>query len=107
MSDKANSFIDQLNKILTNTIDYKEVLTKFSTAVSHEPTQAKLRELAEVKQEESSQLMNLIKNSGGQIETNERITDQESLYWIARPLPEPSDTSELLKKLTQAEKKRW
>lgn len=104
MSEKANSLIDELNKILTNTLDYKEFLVELSKSVSHEETKKKLEEFAEVKQDESQNLMKVIKSSGGQIETNERMTDQNSLYWVSRTPPDPNDTKAVLTQLISAEK---
>ncbi len=48
--------------------------------------------------------MKLVKNLGGQIETNERMTDQEAVNWISRPVPDGNDMKEVLDKLIVAEK---
>lgn len=104
MAEKANPIIDELNKILTNTLDYKEVLVKLSRSVSHGATQEKLTEFAEVKQEESQNLMKLVKNLGGQVDTNERMTDQESVCWVKRPIPDGNNMEDVLDTLITAEK---
>ncbi len=104
MAEKANTQVDELNKILTNTLDYKSVLLDLSKSISHQATKNKLREFAAVKEKESQKLMELVKASGGQIETNERMTDQEGLYWVPRPLPEPQDMEVILDKLIHAER---
>lgn len=104
MTEKANTPVDELNKILTNTLDYKSVLLDISKSISHEATKNKLREFADIKEKESQNLMKLVKASGGQIETNERMTDQESLYWVRRPLPETKDMEVILDKLIDAER---
>ncbi len=104
MTEKANTPVDELNKILTNILDYKSVLLDISKSISHEATKDKLHEFAEVKEKESQNLMELIKASGGQVETNERITDQEALYWVSRPLTETKDMEVLLDTLIHAER---
>lgn len=105
MAEKANPILDELNKILTNTMDYKEVLVKLSRSVSHAATQEKLTEFAEVKQEESQNLMKLVKKLGGQVDTNERRTDQESVYWVNRPIPDANNIDDVLDTLIATEKK--
>lgn len=104
MAEKANPIIDDLNKILTITLDYKEVLEKLSKSISHDATKDKLRELAQVKNTESQQLMDIIKQSGGRIESSERVTDQEALYWVSRPLPDPGSMKSVLNKLIDTER---
>lgn len=104
MVDKANPLVDELNKILTNTLDYREVLQKLSKSVSHETTSKKLSEFAEIKQEESQNLMKVINDLGGQVETNERMTDQQAVCWMPEPIPNGDDTNEVLDKLISAEK---
>ena len=103
MAEKANPIIDELNKILLNTLDYQEVLAKLSRSVPHEATRDRLREFVEVKEKESQNLMNSIKQSGGHIDTNERMTDQEAVYWVPRPLPEANDMKAVLAKLIDTE----
>lgn len=104
MADKANPLVDEINKILTNTLDYREVLMKLSDTISHEATSEKLREFAEIKQDESQNLIKIINDLGGQVETNERMTDQESIYWIPRKRPETNDMEAILNQLIDAEK---
>ncbi len=104
MIEKANTPVDELNKILTNTLDYKSVLLNLSKSLSHEATKNKLKEFAEIKEKESQNLMKLVKASGGRIETNERMTDQESIYWVRRPFPEAKDMDAALDKLIHAER---
>lgn len=103
MPEKANPLVNELNKILTNTLDYKEVLSKLSQSISAEATRDKLREFAEVKEEESQNLMKCIKELGGRIESNERMTDQEAVIWVPRPLPDANDMDAVLTKLIAAE----
>lgn len=104
MTEKANTPVDELNKILTNTLDYKSVLLELSKSISDEATKNKLKEFAEIKEKESQNLMKLVKELGGRIETNERMTDQESVNWVRRPLPEPKDMDAVLDKLIRSER---
>lgn len=104
MTEKANTPVDELNKVLTNTLDYKSVLLDLSKSISHDATKNKLNEFAEIKEKESRNLMKLIKALGGRIETNERMTDQESIYWVRRPLPEAKDMDAVLDKLIRTER---
>jgi len=101
--DKVKSLIEELNKTLTNSLDYKDVLTTLSKSVSQEATRKKLNELAEVKDQESHDLMELIKKLGGHIDPNERMTDQESVCWVPRPTPDGSDRDDMLGKLITSE----
>lgn len=104
MAEKANPLVDELNKILTNTLDYKEWLAKLSRSVSQEATRDKLREFSEVKKKESQELMPIINELGGRVESNERMTDQASVYWVPRPLPDADDMETVLAKLITTEK---
>ncbi len=103
MAEKTNLPVDELNKILTNTLNYERVLRKLSNSIKHTSTREKLKEFADVKEKEAQTLMKVIKNMGGQIETNERVTDQESIYWVSKPLPDPNDMDAVLAKLINAE----
>lgn len=101
-----NNLIDELNKVLTNTLDYKEVLHKFGDTVSHQVTQDKLNEFSKVADKESKTLIQLITSSGGDVETTERHTDHESLRWVSRPLPEPKNIEAVLACLIEAERNK-
>lgn len=104
MIEKANTPVDEVNKILTNILDYKSVLLSLSESISQEATKHKLREFADIKESESQNLMDLVKALGGRVQTNERMTDQESLYWVVRPLPETKDMEAVVDKLINAER---
>lgn len=103
MTEKANSPLEEMNKTLTNLLDYREVLANLSASVEHEATKKKLQEFAEVKKNESQSLMKVIKEMGGHIDGNERMTDQEAVYWVPRPLPEAADLKVALAKLIDTE----
>ena len=103
MSEKANPLVDELNKVLTCILDFKQVLTDFSKSASHDATRNKLKELVESREQESESIMGIIKDLGGQVETNERITDQEAVNWVPRPLPDSDNVSSLLDTLIKAE----
>jgi len=101
-----NNLIDELNKILTNTLDYQEVLQKLAGSVSHQPTQDKMDEFAKVAEDESKTLIMLISDIGGDVESTERQTDQESISWVSRPLPDPDFMQGVLACLVKAERNK-
>ncbi len=103
MAEKTNLPVDDLNKILTNMLNYERVLRKLSNSIKHTATREKLKEFADVKNKEAETLMKVIKDMGGQIETNERVTDQEAIDWVSKPLPDPNDMDAVLAKLIKAE----
>ncbi|MBC7000890.1 hypothetical protein [Cytophaga sp. FL35] len=100
------NIIDKLNKILINTLDYKEVLGKLASSITHGATGDKLKELAEVADRESKSLVKIISDIGGNVESTERKTDQESIYWVSRPLPNAQDMQEVLPCLIEAERSK-
>ncbi|QLG46568.1 hypothetical protein [Costertonia aggregata] len=102
----ANNLIDELNKILTNTLNYQEALSSLAESVSHEPTKDKLVEFARVAEKESKTLMQVISENGGQIESTARQTDQEAISWMPRTSPDPSNMQSVLESLIEAERNK-
>jgi len=101
-----NNIIDVLNKILTNTLGYKQILQKLSDSIAHPPTSDKLNQLEEITEEESEKLMILISDLGGDVESSERLSDQEAINWVPRPLPDPGDTPSVWASLIKAERNK-
>jgi len=98
--------IESLNKILTNTLDYKEVLQKLASSISHRTTADKLDEFAKVCDREAKRLIKLIPDIGGQVESTERQTDQEAVAWVSRPLPDTENMQSILACLIEAERNK-
>jgi len=97
--------IDNLNKILTNTIEFQEVLKDLAKSVYDETTKEKLKELAAIKKKHSEQLIGLISDLGGDVESTGRMTDQEAVSWVQKPLPAGDEMTEILSLLKTAEEK--
>lgn len=70
-----------MNKILTNTLEYKELLKILAYSVLDGTTQDKLREFTEVAEEESKNLTLFMSDLGGGGEVNSTglHTDQEAV----------------------------
>lgn len=97
------NLIYELNKILTNTLDYREVLLKLAESVSHQATQDKLEEFAKVRKKQSEDLILLISNLGGNVQSTERQTDQPAISWTEKKHPDDKDIKGLLEYLIGAE----
>ena len=98
-----NNLIDILNKILTNTLEYKEVLDDLAEEVSERSIQKKLIELAEIKKKQSKVLMKIISAIGGDVQSSERITDQHLVSWMSPPIPHAGNRGEILNFLVKTE----
>lgn len=99
------STIDDLNIILTKTLDLREVFQELSQT-SHDGLADKLKEFATNTKRQSENLTKAISDFGGDVETSERRTDQESISWVPRPLPDPDDLRAVLGCLIESERKR-
>ncbi len=99
-----NTIIDSLNKILTNTLEYKTVLEKLEELVSHDATKEKLSELAKIREKHAQDLIKMIGDNGGDVESSTRITDNEMISWIQSPVPEKSEMEEIISFLIPIEK---
>ena len=100
-----NTFIDSLNKILTNTLEYKTVLIQLEELVSHGATKEKLSDLAKIREKHAQDLIKIIGDNGGDVESTKRITDQEMVSWIQSPVPEEADMEKIIIFLIPIEKK--
>jgi len=101
-----NTIIDELNKVLTNTLDYREVLRKLASTISHNATQEKLKEFSEIAEKEGNRLIKAISDLGGDVESSDRQTDQEAICWITSPLPDTNNMQSVLACLIEAERKK-
>ncbi|MGB7392855.1 MAG: hypothetical protein WA913_00540 [Pricia sp.] len=100
-----DTLVDSLNRILTNTLEYREALEELADSVNDRTTASKLDEFAEVRGNETENLMELISGAGGRIESSGRTTDQESVSWLAPTLPDAKDMAAVLSYLIKAEQK--
>ncbi|WP_373518017.1 hypothetical protein [Pricia sp.] len=99
------NIIDGMNQLLTNVLDYKEVLQKLADSISDNPTSEKIKEFAKVADKESKELIQLISDLGGEAETTERQTDQASIGWFSGS-PDTKDMTSVLEYLVEAERNR-
>lgn len=100
-----NSHIDDLNRVLTNTLEYCEVVKELANAGYDSETAKKLEKFAKIRKGQSEDLISIIPKEGGDIESTGRTTDQEVISWLGRPLPVATDMIALLDFLIKAEKK--
>ncbi|WP_318312617.1 hypothetical protein [Flagellimonas crocea] len=100
------NIIDILNKILTNTLDYKQVLQKLADSITHPSTSDRLNELEESADGESKKIIKIISDMGGDVESSERLSDQESIYWMSRPLPDAGDLVSVWNSIIEAERNK-
>ncbi len=98
--------IDELNMILTKTLDQKEAFQEVSDRFNEDEIGGKLDQFAKVVKEESERLIKAISDLGGDVETTERQTDHESIAWVSRPLPDSEDSQALLECLIKAERRK-
>ncbi len=98
--------IDQLNTILTKTLDHREAFQKFSETATHDATAEKLHEFADVAKEESERLIKAISDIGGDVDATERQTDKAAIGWVPRPLPDLKDLRDLLECLVEGERNK-
>ena len=99
-----NTIIDSLNKILTNTLEYKTVLIQLEELVSHGATKEKLSDLAKIREKHAKDLIKIIGDNGGDVESTKRITDHEMVSWIQSPVPEKADMEKIVFFLIPIEK---
>ncbi len=97
------TLINNLNKILTNTLEYQEVLNVLAKKISAEDMKKKLIQQATVKKKQAEKFIKLISSIGGDVQSTQRITDQESVSWIERPIPETDDLETILTLLIKIE----
>lgn len=101
-----NQLIDVLNQVLINTMDYKMMLQKLSANDTQPKIGKKVEELINIQEEESKALIKIISALGGDMETTQRLTDQDAIYWFPRPLADPEDFNMILNSLIEAERKK-
>ena len=97
-----HNIIQELNRVLGNTLDYKGVLQKLANSISDRSTCDKLKEFAEVADKESENLIRLINDLGGK--GSGIGHEEEDLRWVPRPLPDPNNMQAVLACLIQAER---
>lgn len=100
------NIIDVLNKILTNTLDYKQVLKNLTDSITHPTTSDKVNELAEIAEKETKKLIKIISELGGDVDSTERLSDQEAINWFPRPLPNTGDNASVWASLIKAERSK-
>ncbi|WP_373519506.1 hypothetical protein [Pricia sp.] len=100
------SIIDELNMILTKTLDHQEAFRQLSQTSTHGATADKLDEFAKVAKKESERLIKAISDMGGDVQTTERHTDQQTIGWVPRPLPDSKDLQALLECLIKGERNK-
>jgi len=98
--------IDGLNMILTKTLDHREAFRELSETSTHDATADKLDEFAKVAKKESETLIKAISDMGGDVRTTERHTDQQTIGWVPRPLPDPKDLKAVLECLVKGERNK-
>ena len=101
-----HNIIEQLNRVLRNTLDYKGVLQKLANSISDKSTRDKLKEFAEVADKESENLIQLIYDLGGKGSSIGQARDQENTGWVPRPLPDPENMQAVLACLIEAERRK-
>ena len=99
-----HNIIEELNRVLRNTLDYKGVLQKLANSISDKSTHDKLKEFAEVADKESENLIQLIYDLGGKGSKMGHDVGQEDLLWVPRPLPDPKNMQAVLACLIQTER---
>lgn len=104
MNNMASSVIEQLNRILTNTLIYKGKLKTLSERSYSEETNLKMKDFAKRRTAQANELIQIINELGGQAESTPQHTDAEKISWCAEILPKDGDTMALLKYLISAEK---
>jgi len=80
--------IDELNTLLTNTLEYKQFLKEQADSGYDSRSDKKISEFASIKNCQGITLMKLISELGGDVESSARITDQRIISWL--PSREPS-----------------
>lgn len=98
--------IEELNKLLTNTMGYREVLLQLSDKVENREVQKKLKEFAEMAEEETNKLIQLIGDLGGDVETTGRHTDDAAISWVQKPLPPFDNLKSVLECLIKAQRQK-
>ncbi|MCK0159170.1 hypothetical protein [Allomuricauda sp. F6463D] len=98
--------IDVLNKILTNTLEYIQILQNLTDSITHPPTLDKLNQLKVINEEESEKLIKVISGLGGDVQTSERLTDQEAINWISSPILNNGDITSVWEHLIEAERNK-
>ena len=99
-----NTTVDVLNKILTNILEYKDVLIQLEKIVSHGTTKEKLSDLAKVREKYSQDLIRIISDEGGDVQSTKRVTDHKMVSWVQSPVPEKSEMEKIVSFLIRIEK---
>lgn len=102
----GNNLIDELNKTLTNTLGYREKIQKLANAISHRTTIDKLKEFAKIADKEAERLIQTISELGGDVESTERQTDQETISWVPPKMPDTSNMQCVVEHLIKMERKK-
>ena len=101
-----NNIIDELNKLLTNTLGYREVIQELASELSHKTTVDKLNEFSNIAKKESETIIQVISELGGEVESSERQTDQKAVSWASAPLPERMEMQSVVEYLIEIERKK-
>ena len=101
-----NKKIDQFNKLLTNTLRYKEMCDDIAEQISHKETASKLEEFANISEKESKGLIKLISAQGGDVQTTPRHTDQDAICWTPHKEPDLKGMSSVIGCLIDVEQKK-
>jgi len=99
-----NNIIDELNKLLTNTLGYREVLLKLASEITHHKTVDKLNEFSDIAKKESETIIQVISELGGDVESSERQTDQSAVSWASAPLPRRTEMQLVVEYLIDIER---
>jgi len=99
----SSSNIELLNQILTNTLLYKEKLDTLSERPYSEETHLKLREFADRRKQQANELIQIINELGGHVQSTPNQTDAPKVSWCSEVLPKRNDVVALLTYLIKAE----
>lgn len=94
--------VNSMNKNVTNTLDYKEVLLKLSNAIRREATKYKLNQFADVTKKESIILIQIISIFDNNIQSKGHQTDHLDLFWVARLFTDTKNMQAILACLIKA-----
>jgi hypothetical protein len=100
------SVLDNLNEILTNTLEYKETIQEFSSRVAGTAVETELNKMVEQNKDESEKLILLISDLDGKVMSTERKTDQAMLSWLPNPIPNAQDKASIISLIIAAEQEK-
>jgi hypothetical protein len=98
------SHIELLNQILTNTLIYKGKLDTLSERPYSEETYLKLRDFADRRNQQANELIQIINELGGHVQSTPNRTDAPKISWCDEVLPNSDDIIALLNYLIKAER---